>query len=251
MNDFFDQVWAHLKAPFRIFASLSVAIFLSITGPFGTFMSLNLFERFLYWFTIVFVTVVVVQFVKVAVNTKFSHYSLRKKVLIVSSVLVVILAPILLLITTFTESSGKTIFAPFWLIAALTFFLTIIVMFLQNLVGVNAFKERPLLYKRLKDPQTKDVYRLSVRDHYVDVYTENGIETLLMRFGDALAELDGQDGRQVHRSHWISCDAVQNLTKENGRMTLSLVDGSEVPVSRAYQDRCLAEFEKTHSREVA
>ncbi|MEE9428716.1 MAG: LytTR family transcriptional regulator DNA-binding domain-containing protein [Paracoccaceae bacterium] len=202
----------------------------------------------MYWFTIVIVTVIVVQIVKVFVNIWFPNFWLGRKAFIVSAVLVATLAPILLLITNAVEAAGNPIFAPFWLIALLTFFLTMIVMFLQNLVGVNAFKERPLLYKRLKNPETKDIYRLTVRDHYVDVYSDKGKETLLMRFADALAELEGQNGRQVHRSHWVSCDAVDNIRKENGRMYLAMVDGSKVPVSRTNETGCLAEFEKLRGR---
>ena len=234
MNDFFSQVWAHLTAPFRIFASLAAAIFLSLTGPLGTFISLNLFERSLYWFTIVYVTVIVVQVVKVFVNIRYPLFWLGKKAFIVAALLVATLAPILFVITGTVRAAGNQIFAPFWLIALLAFFLTMFVMFLQNLMGVNAFITRPLLYKRLKDPETKEIYRLTVRDHYVDVYSDRGMETLLMRFTDALAELEGWPGLQVHRSHWVAVSAVQELQKQNGRSKIILTDGSEVPVSRGY-----------------
>lgn len=76
---------------------------------------------------------------------------------------------------------------------------------------------------------------LRMRDHYVEAHTELGSELVLMRFSDALKELDGLEGMRVHRSHWVATDAVSRVVHEGGRTFLELQNGERVPVSRPYR----------------
>ena len=93
----------------------------------------------------------------------------------------------------------------------------------------------PLLYNRLRsDLQRGRILRLSMQDHYVEVHTDLGTQLLLMRMSDAIKELDGVDGMQVHRSHWVATAAVEGKTRENGRLLLVTKDGAKVPVSRSH-----------------
>jgi DNA-binding LytR/AlgR family response regulator len=55
-----------------------------------------------------------------------------------------------------------------------------------------------------------------------------------MRLSDAADELEGLEGAQVHRSWWVARDAIVEARRGDGRATLTLKDGSEVPVSRTY-----------------
>ena len=55
-----------------------------------------------------------------------------------------------------------------------------------------------------------------------------------MRLSDAIDELDGIEGAQVHRSWWVARDAITEAVRGDGRATLTLKDGAEVPVSRTY-----------------
>jgi len=57
---------------------------------------------------------------------------------------------------------------------------------------------------------------------------------ILMRLGDAIAELEGLEGAQTHRSWWFAKSAVADVTKLDGRAMLTLKDGAEVPVSRGF-----------------
>ena len=75
---------------------------------------------------------------------------------------------------------------------------------------------------------------LHMQDHYVEVHTEEGSDLLLLRFRDALREVEGLDGAQVHRSHWVARAAVAGVERRNGRIALRLVNGSRVPVSRSF-----------------
>lgn len=55
-----------------------------------------------------------------------------------------------------------------------------------------------------------------------------------MRFSDALDELEGLEGAQTHRSWWVARDAVQAVSRGDGRATLTLEGGLNAPVSRRY-----------------
>ncbi|NNC52452.1 MAG: LytTR family transcriptional regulator, partial [Erythrobacter sp.] len=77
-----------------------------------------------------------------------------------------------------------------------------------------------------------DLLALEMEDHYVRAHTRLGSELVLMRLGDAIAELEGVDGRQVHRSWWVARDAVEEVRREGRNLRLVLSRGIEAPVSR-------------------
>ena len=65
------------------------------------------------------------------------------------------------------------------------------------------------------------------------VHTALGSELILLRMRDAVAELDGIDGAQVHRSWWVARDAVEDVKRDGRNLRLVLTGGLEAPVSRA------------------
>jgi len=71
-------------------------------------------------------------------------------------------------------------------------------------------------------------------DHYLRLHTDRGADLILMRLADAVAELDGLEGAQTHRSWWVSRDAVRDVDRGDGRATLTLDGGLTVPVSRRH-----------------
>jgi hypothetical protein len=79
-----------------------------------------------------------------------------------------------------------------------------------------------------------EVWAVEAEDHYLRLHTSKGQDLILMRLSDAVAELEGIEGAQVHRSWWIARDAITGAERGDGRATLTLKDGSEVPVSRTY-----------------
>ncbi len=86
--------------------------------------------------------------------------------------------------------------------------------------------------RRLRPDMGRDLISLSIQDHYLEVVTRAGSQTLLMRMADAEAELDGYPGLRVHRSHWIGLDAVNRLSRAGNKWTVDLCDGRTLPVSR-------------------
>jgi DNA-binding LytR/AlgR family response regulator len=105
--------------------------------------------------------------------------------------------------------------------------------------GSNA---EPEILIRLKPQNRGRITRLSVEDHYTEVVTARGRELVLLRFSDALKELGGTPGLQVHRSHWVAAAEVERLKRENGKLFVVMRDGTEIPVSRPNLEMVRARF---------
>ena len=85
--------------------------------------------------------------------------------------------------------------------------------------------------------RTADLHAISSEDHYLRVHTSLGEEMILMRLADAVRELNGADGLQVHRSWWVAKSGVTDEKRVDGRSLLILPSGTEVPVSRSYRGK--------------
>ncbi|WP_447911327.1 LytTR family DNA-binding domain-containing protein [Brevundimonas bullata] len=75
---------------------------------------------------------------------------------------------------------------------------------------------------------------VQAEDHYLRLHTDRGSDLILMRLADALAELEGLEGAQTHRSWWVARDAVASVARGDGRAALTLDGGLTAPVSRRY-----------------
>ncbi len=106
---------------------------------------------------------------------------------------------------------------------------------LQAAVTPTSDEEKPRLVNRLPPDFDGQIYRLTVRDHNVDVVTSEGVFTLRSRFTDAIAEMEPVPGHCSHRSHWVTDDSITGVEKTGGKTFLKLVNGDLVPVSRKYK----------------
>ncbi len=80
-----------------------------------------------------------------------------------------------------------------------------------------------------------EIQALEAEEHYTKVHTSRGNTLLLMRFSDAIAEMAPQPGLQVHRSFWVSRQAVERVARVDRRWVVQLKGGFEIPVSRSYR----------------
>ncbi|ADE86911.1 LytTR family DNA-binding domain-containing protein [Rhodobacter capsulatus] len=96
------------------------------------------------------------------------------------------------------------------------------------------------LMARLSPGLRAPLIRLQMRDHYVEVFTEAGSETVLLRMADAICAAEGVEGLQVHRSHWVARQAILGVMRGQGKVLLALQDGTQVPVSRGNAPAVLA-----------
>ncbi|MFD1196358.1 LytTR family DNA-binding domain-containing protein [Seohaeicola saemankumensis] len=81
----------------------------------------------------------------------------------------------------------------------------------------------------------REIVALRAQDHYLEVTTAKGQCMVLMRLGDAVRDLEGVNGMQVHRSWWISLDHVARVEKGANGPEVVMRDGQRVPVGRSYR----------------
>ncbi len=80
-----------------------------------------------------------------------------------------------------------------------------------------------------------DLLAVEAEDHYCRVHRRDGGSALVhYRFGDAMVELAGLDGAQVHRGAWVAAAAVLGGVRAGRRWRLLLSDGSTLPVSASH-----------------
>lgn len=215
----------------------------SFAGPFGTYASMRAPVRLVYWGLVLGGAVPVASLCRRAARSWLIGSGRWWRALIVSALFATVYAPIVYLITFWLEARGLSTIVPIrvmWIAAFLSSVSESAIWLLMKGVppvpapASNAVSAR--LLGRLGAEHPGPILALSVRDHYVVVTTAQGQTSLLMRFADAMAELDGVAGMQVHRSHWVAFAAVRGVARAGGKTFLQLVDGRLVPVSRSYME---------------
>ncbi len=96
-------------------------------------------------------------------------------------------------------------------------------------------QQKPRLARRLPETFEGEIYRLTVRNHSVDVVTSDGTFAIRMRFTDAIADMEPVAGCCTHRSHWVAESAIAGVEKTDGKIFLRLRNNDRVPVSRKYK----------------
>ncbi|MFN3591686.1 MAG: LytTR family DNA-binding domain-containing protein [Thermaurantiacus sp.] len=91
----------------------------------------------------------------------------------------------------------------------------------------------PRLLDRLPLGRRGRIRALEMEDHYVRVHTDLGSDLVLMRMGDAIAELDGLEGLRVHRGWWVAREAVTEARWDGRNLRLALEGGLLAPVARS------------------
>lgn len=95
----------------------------------------------------------------------------------------------------------------------------------------------PPLLKRLPASFDGPVLALQSEDHYVRVHGREGSTLLLLRLREAVAEMSGVEGEQVHRSWWIARSSIATTEKAGRSWTIRLNNGVVAPVARESVER--------------
>jgi DNA-binding LytR/AlgR family response regulator len=245
---------------------LTVAVMLGVVGPFGTFSQMPFLPRIGYWLAVALMTYAIGY---VVIGLILGYYlpgqSYRgAKILFAGFVAAVPITASVALLNT-------ALFAdPQWVngdLAALFINVALIssgISFLYDLIQgrdaeekVTAAAEphspaaapsptvfptdtappaaRPPLIERLPATARGRLTYMSMQDHYVDVHTDRGSALILLRLADAVRETAPMAGVQIHRSHWVALDAVQDTLRKDGKLYVKMNDGALLPVSRSFQ----------------
>ena len=220
--------------------TVTAAIFLAMAGAFGSYAAPPL-VRFAYWIVLMLLGWLWGAFV--------SRFFFRRlgpprplwlRVITSSLTLsipytaVVALAGVLTFHTHYRPMDIPGLVATVTAIAAVMVSINVLVD-REMSAETSASSEPPKFLERLPlKLRGAEVWAVEAEDHYLRLHTSRGQDLILMRLSDAIAELQGIEGAQVHRSWWVSRAAITGARRGDGRATLTLQDGAEVPVSRTY-----------------
>ena len=246
------EITKYLFTPFTLFAFFAAGTLTTLSGPFGTYVSMGIFVRGVYWFSLVGVSIAMSVILMRAVELQWPERSFLFRSTLASLIFVFTFTPFILFANYLAFGSFGLELIPLWRMYLIVGSVPALVNPLIYLVirfratNVEAIPEakpepvleaigQPRLFARLPEELGQDLIRMSVQDHMVHIYTAGGKEELRMRFGDAMAEAEGVPGLRVHRSHWVAENAVNGVCQNGSQIRLKLRDGSEVPVSRNYR----------------
>lgn len=235
MKTFFSELFERLFSPLAFGVTAFIVLLMGVMGPFGTFYSMTPIERMVYWAEIIFASVSLVHIIDLIYLQTWRRKNDLAHNVVVAAVFSVIFAPLLWHFGPFLSDSSPPRVIGLPALMLLCFGCVSGAAFIRSAVVQQGEMDRPKLLERIGQSQATTISRVTVRDHLLDVYTDAGVQTLRLRFGDAISELDGLEGMQVHRSHWVARAAVRQLVRERGRVFIEMQDGEMVPVSRGFQ----------------
>lgn len=218
----------------------AMGLFLAALGPFGT-SGASLLVRGLYWPGVIVGGGVIGVAVDELGGRRFAHPWLRWAF---SSVVMTPGVCVLVWFASrwaFGPSPLRNLFDLAWQV----FIISAAVMGVRQLVARRApaaALEAPAqpcsdaAFRQRLSARRREARLIAVEaeDHYLRVHTDAGSELISARFADALLDLAGVAGFQVHRSWWAAAGAIEGVRWRRGRGELRLAGGLTAPVSRTY-----------------
>lgn len=233
--------------PEGLIAAGLVSVGIAIVGPYDS-RALSFVARLVYWSGMILASFIIwgVTFKALSSHRRTARWSWVIRVLATNLVMALSGAGLTVLIRTgfgmglppgSVASQILAIFIPFFLIASVVVTPILALVFWKlrkaQASGKPAPDNSPFL-RRIPDGIRGELLFLKAEDHYLRVVTDRGEDLILFRFKDALDELRGIEGLQVHRSYWVSASAVARLTRAGRDVQLELKTGQTVPVSRRF-----------------
>ncbi len=209
-------------------------------GPLGTYDQFTLVESFLFWAPISVLALAIGGLSYQFVLEVMPDTDGPKQVFCLGIGFTMLFSPLIYAISEaqiLTHDMPSMSFAGIvGVVAGFTVVFGLLCWFLPSPIVEKNTEQKPRLYARLPDVGTAKVARLSVSDHYTVVYMSDGsTHRLLMRFADAVREMDDVEGFCTHRSHWVARHSIVEGARRGNRELVVLDCGTEVPVSKTYR----------------
>lgn len=238
------------RLPGQFLGAVMLCIVMGVTGPFGTYGTMGLGARVVYFAVVGSLTWLVVSLLAAGFG---QLESVNRWPVYVRMAVVGLLAAI--------PSTAAVIIVHGWLSWRIPWrayfeiypdnaFLTVVIAILIGLaveqhLRAEADAERarvaelpqagPDFFRRIPPALGHDLLALEMEDHYLRIHTIVGSDLILLRLRDAMAELGPKRGRQVHRSWWVAEGAVAGAER-GARPLLVLRNGLKVPVSKSFRE---------------
>lgn len=225
-------------------AVVAVSAFLTFTNPFGATAELPLWAGFLYWMLLVAEGWFGGPLLGSVLAQLPWRFPTPVNYAITTALVAILVTGTILLVQ---QAMGDPVPRSFWLtLYGLVLGISIGIAAVAWLVE-RAFDTKPgavthapaggapsVKFLDRLPPRLKGgvLYAVESQDHYLRLHTSKGADLILMRLSDAIAELEGVEGAQTHRSWWVARDAVAGSRREGDRIVLQLKSGAEAPVSR-------------------
>lgn len=240
--------WIRLVYPPRTLAiTLVVTLIVWFAGPIGTFEAMHPVFRLIYWGGLIFGSVPVAHSFRRTVTRRLGNLSAPVSALVTAAGFSCVYTPVVYITTLLAARYDLATMVPWWTMWEGTFLAVAGAYVVRALLIEQDQKAAatasvphpagPRLLQRIDRALHGRLVSISVRDHYVDVRTEAGQTSLLMRFSDAMAETEGVEGAQVHRSHWVAWDAVEAVERQGSNLILRMAHGAPIPVSRNHREK--------------
>lgn len=237
----FGRIWNHLSQPSTLISIVVASVLTTVMGPFGTFDSMSLTDRAMFW-TLAISASVVIGF-SVRILAREMAEQVRPVVLdtIAPVIFSVLFTPVLIGLLWLFLAPMDARMPPVAGLFFLSFLIAACVGIMRRVFGFEIDEqppEPPRLLQRIEDYAGAELMRMTVDDHYVELFFDDGTtHRLLMRFSDAVAELDGVDGFCIHRSHWVARAAIHRAFRDKGKVMVELRCGAHLPVGPTYREK--------------
>jgi len=227
--------------------AVAVGLVMSLTGAFGTGVA-DLAPRTLYWIAVMCLgTLIAVAARPLVERTGWFDGRMWAEAAVVSLVIITFGAPSVWLVTHLTFGSLVASATPDLFIGPVT-----VLSIAMTALNYGLQRPAPMTHGSAGDPSQPalrpprfadrlppnlrgaEIRAVAAEDHYLRVHTDRGQTLILMRLADAVAELEGIEGAQTHRSWWVARAAVTDARRGEGRATLILEGGLTAPVSRTF-----------------
>jgi hypothetical protein len=223
-----------------VLISLAAAVFLTVSGAFSS-GHVNPLGAFVYWTVILVLGYGWGAFVaRFVTSAPWAPEPLWVRILIISVILAIPYTAVVAAASTWAmgahfEWTDLPGLAGSVLVVSVAMTSINVLIETRRSAITNANPAPPKFLERLPlKLRGAEVWAVEAEDHYLRLHTSKGQDLILLRLADAVDELEGIEGLQVHRSWWVARDAITDARRGDGRATLTLKDGAEVPVSRTY-----------------
>ena len=236
--------WRAARKPVNFALWVILALALTIGGPFGTYETVDIGTRFVYWILVVPVSALIGFQVSYLVEMIWPSLPLVISDLMSSMGITIIFAPMAWLLTQAMLVAPGVEVPSLSEMAFYVFAVAMAVMTGRRLIpGIEKRNylprthdsKRPRLLKRVPRLIDAQVIRITSQGHFVEIVSDAGTERIRMRLSDAVDEMDSVPGLLVHRSHWVAQEAIVASETVAGKAQLRLRNGDTVPVSRTYR----------------
>ena len=240
------EMQATFTAPRLLIGMAAITLVLAVSGPFNTFAVFNPAERLVYWLIVVIATYGVgrgaAALLLATIGARIASPIWRNVLAGAATGIPVTLIVVAINLVAFGGTTGIDPLLLWLSCTAISVVVMVINLLVSSpgtaagapVVAATPTSPTPPLFDRIPHPQRGGLIAMTVQDHYVEVVTTKGKTLLLLRLSDAIREVAPVAGVQIHRSHWVALDAVQRVTRVNGKMAVLLSNGQQLPISRGY-----------------